>query len=416
MDIAALMIALPKLAYAFGMGLVSTCTPCVYPMIPITLSILGATASVSRKQAFLVSSSYVGGIVLTYTALGLLCAKTGMMFGSLLSSPAVVIGLCLFLAILTLHTLDIVSLPLARLQSKASAVGGRGYSGAFVMGVVSGAVAAPCVGPVLVLILVEAAKSASTVWGASLLFFYSLGLGLPFLIFGTFSGLLKKIPRSGNWMYGVKYLIALALIVTILYFLNTLDLGLLNALEQSVPRLAWGALAAVGLVAAVVSTKRKIKLPQLVSAFILAICIYFGNQNTAVGSTNVDRVTVAWEQEIPAALEIGKAVNKPVMVDLKSKWCMACKELEHTFAEARVANQLHHKFVAAQIDFTKTTEKTKAISEKYNVVGLPCVLFLNPDGSEIAGTRITGAVKSEELLGRLSQIESEFGRRSGTPG
>jgi len=376
-------------------------------MIPITLSILGATAAKSRRQAFLVSASYVGGIVLTYTLLGMLCAKTGMIFGSLLSSPAVIIGLCIFLAVLSLHTLEIFQLPLAGLQSKASNIAGKGYFGAFIMGLVSGAVAAPCVGPVLVLILVEAARSNSTLWGTSLLLAYSLGLGLPFLILGTFSNLLKKLPRSGNWMLGVKYLIALGLLLTALFFLQTLDLSVFELVQQSIPSFVWIVLAIAFAGWAFISTRSKLKPQQLASAFALALCVFF---ITHTGDTIADasQLKVSWEENHLNALALGQQKNKPIVLDLHSKWCMACKELDHSFADPQVAAELAKKFVASRVDFTRTTAKTEEISKKYNVLGLPCVLFLRPDGTEIEGSRITGEVAPKELAQHLSQTLNKF--------
>ena len=164
----------------FG-GLLTCLTPCVYPLIPITLSIFGACGAKSSRQAFLLSLAYVLGIAITYSILGLLAAASGSVFGSLLGNPWVIGAICGCLIFLSIYNLDLLTFSLGQGLSRfANSLGGKGYRGAFVMGMASGIVAAPCVGPVLLSILVIAAASGSAWKGGLLLFFYALGFGCPF--------------------------------------------------------------------------------------------------------------------------------------------------------------------------------------------------------------------------------------------
>lgn len=403
---------LVALVYAFGMGLLSSCTPCVYPMIPITLSILGANANARRSQAFLRSLTYVSGIALTYTLLGMLSAKTGMMFGSLLSDPRVIVAISFLLITLTLHSLDIINLPFAGLQNRASKVGGKGYLGALLMGIVSGAVGAPCVGPVLVLLLVEAARSPSVGWGSLLLFCYALGLGIPFLLLGTFSGLVRKVPRAGGWLYGVKFVIALGLLVTTVFFLNTLDLSLLNLLQTSVPTMIWALVAIGGGYWAAMAVRSKFKLQQFASAAVLALCIYSIGFNSKDAAATLPGARLEWSNNYNKALQYGRENGKIIMVDLYSKWCLACKELDHSFSDSRVAERASRDFVPVRVDFTKKSALTEEIAKKYEVLGLPCVLFLTPDGKEVIDSRLTGVIDPEELVEHLSRVGTAEARRA----
>ena len=161
-----------QLGIAYLGGVLTSLTPCVYPLIPITLSLFGVTRDTSWKSGFKLASIYVLGIAITYTVLGLIAGLTGQVFGALLTHPVTLIILSIFFLALAFFTLDLIKLPiLSTLQTKAQGVGGSGAKGALLMGLVSGVVAAPCVGPVLALILAVAA-STSNVFFLSLITSY----------------------------------------------------------------------------------------------------------------------------------------------------------------------------------------------------------------------------------------------------
>lgn len=403
--------------WAFGVGFLSSFTPCVFPLIPVTLSLFGAHKDTPPLKRFLLSLSYVFGIAVTYTVLGMASAKAGVIFGSLLGSLWVVLIICIFLSILALFTLEILNFTfLNRLQTSASKIGGSGFLGAFLMGTASGVVAAPCVGPALVLVLGIAAASKSVLWGASLLFAYSLGLGMIFLVLGTFSGLLNTLPRAGNWLNSVKFVIASALFMVVLFLaqpflkqyypiavLNS-NLLLLIALQNLSIYLGWCAY------------RKDIKYLKVIGAFLLAFSLYHAvflspnDKLNTVANSEVGQLT--WHDKYEQALKIGQQENKIVMLDLYADWCAACLEFEKiTFADSMVKKTLSN-FVLARIDFTDS-ESSDAIklSEIYHVPGLPCILFISPksgalDGivPEIPNSRITGFVGPKEFSDHLNKI------------
>ncbi|RAL23496.1 hypothetical protein DL240_04865 [Lujinxingia litoralis] len=189
----------------FGAGILSSFAPCVYPLIPITIGVFGARQAASRREAFLLSLTYVSGIVLTYSALGVIAASLGTVFGGFLQHPMVQLGIAGLFVALGLGTLGAWDMRLpGGLQTRLGQAGGAGFAGAFVMGLVAGAIAAPCIGPVVAGILVYVAQQGDLVLGWSLLSAFALGLGLLFLVLGTFSGLIQKLPRAGGWMEGSK--------------------------------------------------------------------------------------------------------------------------------------------------------------------------------------------------------------------
>src|SRR5262245_26034028 len=201
----------PGVWFALGSGLLAGFSPCVYPMIPITLAIFGVKAGTPRVRALTLASVYVLGIAVMFGVLGTACAMTGKKFGVHLGSPWVVWPLAIFFFAMGLSMFGAfeVSLP-SGLQQRLSKVGGRGFGGAFLMGLVGGLIAAPCTGPPLAGILAYVATTRDAVQGFALLATYAAGIGVPFWAIAGFS---MQLPRSGRWMEAVKSVFGIALFV-----------------------------------------------------------------------------------------------------------------------------------------------------------------------------------------------------------
>lgn len=198
-------------------GVVTSLTPCIYPMIPITVGILGANQAESKSRAFLLTLAYVFGISLTYAGLGLISAFTGSLFGSFSSNPWLLISIAIFIELLGLNMLDVFQiripmLNISRAGKKAGIFSNMGY------GMIFGLVMSPCTAPVLAAILAWVAQSHSVIMGPLLLFFYSLGMGTLLLAIGTFASLTSKLPKSGNWMIYVKKAMGWLMLATAAYF------------------------------------------------------------------------------------------------------------------------------------------------------------------------------------------------------
>ncbi|MGB8933287.1 MAG: cytochrome c biogenesis protein CcdA, partial [Anaeromyxobacteraceae bacterium] len=204
------------IAAAFAGGLLTSLTPCVYPLIPITVSVFGARRAGSRGQAMLLSGLYVLGIAVTYSALGVGAALTGRAFGSVMSNPWVIGAVAIVLVAMAASMFGAFDLALpASLQARLSRVGGAGFAGSFAMGLVAGVIAAPCTGPVLAAALAVIAQRGSVAYGLAVMFPYALGMGLPFFLIGAFS---LSFPKSGAWMETVKSIFGVALLAAALVF------------------------------------------------------------------------------------------------------------------------------------------------------------------------------------------------------
>jgi thiol:disulfide interchange protein DsbD len=191
-------------------GLLTALTPCVYPLIPITVGVFGARQAGSRGHAFLLTTAYVVGMGAIFSVLGVAAALSGKAFGSALGSPWVVAGLAVFLIVLASSMFGAFEIALpSGLAVKLNSVGGGGVVGALLMGSVAGFLAAPCTGPVLTGVLAWVSKTQDPVLGALLLFVYALGIGVPFFLIGVFT---VRLPKGGVWMEWVKSVFGVALL------------------------------------------------------------------------------------------------------------------------------------------------------------------------------------------------------------
>jgi cytochrome c-type biogenesis protein len=227
MDLAAQLSSAPLTAIPllFGFGVLTSFTPCIFPMIPITAAIVGGQSvgaeRVSRWRPVWLSLCYAIGLAAVYSALGLLAGLTGTMFGSISTNPWLYFLMANVLLLAALAMLDVipVRLPAALAARAATAGSGGRAAGAFVMGAVSGLVAAPCSAPVMLAVLAWVATTKSAMLGFAYLFAFSLGMCALLVAVGVVSGAAGRLPKPGAWMLWVKRAFALVMIGVAQYYL-----------------------------------------------------------------------------------------------------------------------------------------------------------------------------------------------------
>lgn len=192
------------LAMVFTGGVAVSFTPCIYPIVPVTLGVIGARSAGARWRGFLLSSVYVLGMALTYASLGAFAALSGKLFGQISSSPwthLLMANLCLLFG---LSMLDVFQMPQFGLNAGPAKQGPEGMLGVFLFGMVAGLIVGPCTAPVLGTLLVYVGTQQNFVYGFLLLLCFGYGVGFLLIVLGTFTGLMTSLPRSGLWMVRIK--------------------------------------------------------------------------------------------------------------------------------------------------------------------------------------------------------------------
>jgi len=205
----------------FAAGLLTSFTPCVYPMIPVTVTFIGTAASGSRKRAITLSMMYGLGLAVLYSALGIVAALVGKTFGTISQNLWVNAGVALVLGVFAAAMLGWINIPVPGFAGKVQSGGVKkgGHLGAFAVGIAAGFVAAPCTAPVLGFLLAYVAQTRDVAWGGLLLFVFALGLSFLLMLLGIFSGMLTNLPKAGRWMNTVKLVFAVGMFAVALWFL-----------------------------------------------------------------------------------------------------------------------------------------------------------------------------------------------------
>lgn len=388
---------------SFASGLLVSLTPCVYPMVAVTVSVFGARTVKTRLEGTLLSASFVAGIIAMFVPLGVIAGLTGSLAGAILQSPWLVVGIsALFLVMAAsmfgAFELDIPSV----LKNRLAEIGGTGYLGAFLLGVACGPIAAPCTGPFLTGILAWITKTQSAFLGALAMGTFALGLGVPFFLVGAFA---VQLPKSGRWMLHVKSILGLILVVVALYFLNNAFGWLGSWARPSRTFLAVTGLVTLGgLALGAIHKSFEGEPVEKIRKGIAVAMTSLGSALFLVGATTPDR-TLTWEH-IPAdqAREQARTAKRPLIVDFGAAWCGACKELDKvTFSREDVRREAG-RFLAVKVDATNDEDpKVESTMSDFRVVGLPTVVIYDSRGTE--AQRYTDFVEPDQFLMALKKVD-----------
>jgi thiol:disulfide interchange protein DsbD len=395
------MNPLAALGLLFGFGLALNATPCVWPIIPITLSFFGGQSGGKRRQTFTLALFYVLGMALMYSTLGLVAALSGRSFGFAFQNPWVVGAISLFFAVMALSMFGLFELrPPAFIADRAQAR--RGPLGAMSMGLVVGVVSAPCTGPVVTALIVLVAAVASSqspgqaaVYGFTRFFTLALGLGTPYLLLGWFTGAARSLPRSGPWTEMVKRVFGLMMLGAALYFANSLmPRGVFRVLFP-----AYFLAAGVYLLFAEPELASTRGMKSFKTAAGLATAVFGIWSLVGVGLRAEGSSPVQWASYSDSAIEAAKSAGKPAIIDFFANWCAPCRRLdEETFTDPRVAEQFK-SFVAIKANLTRDDDpRVAALRRQFDVRGVPVVVFLGPDGQERRELRLNDWIPPDEFL------------------
>lgn len=396
------------LIFVFFAGFLTSFTPCIFPMIPLTLAVL-----VPRKEQWSFSTklsrslSYVLGIAVTYSILGVLAASSGLMFGALLGNKWVALSISLFFVMFSISMLGFFEIKTPSFLSNSKALRS---SNTFFYGLAAGVVAGPCVGPVLLSILTYISQTGDVRMGFALMMSFAFGMGLIFILLGTGSGMVKMLPKSGPWLDGIKYVFAGAMALLAMYYAwPVLTLSEFVAFTAFIT----GAIAGVYLFS---YEKKFFKRLTLFSQYFFIVvlvgsCLTAGTALLFKSSIDIKWSGTYYENGWVAYDEktVGEVLKngKPTIIDFYADWCLSCKELKKiTFADARVIAR-GEEFNLLLLDATTSSELVEKLKKEHRILGLPTLLFFNAQGIKQEALTLTGFENAESFLTRMTTAQQK---------
>ena len=383
-----------SLIFVFLGGLALNLTPCVYPLIPITIGYFGGQSEGKTSKLFILGILYVLGMAFTYSIVGVITSLSGAVFGALLQNSIVIVIIAGIFVVLALSMFGLYEIKMP--DSMVAKAGGArsGVFGAFFMGLTMGIVAAPCIGPFVLGLVTYVAAKGDVFYGFIMFFFLAVGLGTPYLFLAIFSGRIKSLPRAGFWMEGVRNIFGFILIAMAIYFLDPLLPGILSTY-----------LLPVFMIGSAVYLLFIDKLANDVKGYRIFKSVF----SVVIISTSVwmlwpvEKQSPEWEKYTTEAYE-ASINNDKIIIDFYADWCIPCKELDAlTFSDSQVINALS-EFSSYKVDMTKTmSDETALIREKFKIIGMPTILLIDSKGEEIH--RITGFLSVEEILKLISDVK-----------
>lgn len=343
--------------FIYIFGFLTAFTPCVFPMIPITMGILGFNSTAGRLRGFSIGMAYSLGLAMTYALVGLAAALTGSFIGKAFTNPYIVWGIFFFYVFTALAMMGVFTLKSPDIVNKAfGKVENKGLWGALFAGCIAGIIASPCVGPAVAAVLAFVAQQGSPTYGFLALFSFGMGLGTLFILIGLFYGEIQSRIKAGKWLLYTKYILALLILFGAFLFI-----------KPHLPFLSGG-----------------------------------HRHNSLSKATTTSSL---WKKYTPTAFNQALKNGHPTIIDFRADWCAACEELdEYTFSTEGFKNESKN-FNLFQFDATKPTSKDEEELAKFKVFGLPTILFFDSSGKNREDLTLTGFEEWPDLKERIVELK-----------
>ncbi len=375
-------------------GLALNLTPCVYPLIGVTIAYFGNQGGGPRR-VFVLAIVYVLGIALMFSAVGVAVALSGGLFGAAMQNPIVLSALAAMMVTLALSSFGLFSLQPPQWMMSRAGIARPGYAGSLLMGLGMGVVAAPCIGPIVLGLLLMVERSESPLFGFALFFTLAVGLGLPYIALALAAGSIRQLPRSGEWLAWVEQLFGFILIGLALYFLEPVVPH--HLLGRALPFYAAAAGIWLGFFArAGRGWQPFLVFRSVVGVAAVAALIYFVVQRPTAQP-------LTFEPFNPSLIATANETRKPVLIDFSADWCIPCREMEHsTFIDPLVVREAS-RFVRMRADLTHQDKSNEALMSQYQIQGVPTTLIIDSSGH--VQVRKVGYIGSNEFLADLRRTD-----------
>ena len=385
-------------------GLALNLTPCIYPLIPITVSYFGGRGQKTGGGIIIHGLLYICGLALTNSILGVTASFSGAMLGSALQNPIVLIVVAGILIGLATSFFGFWELRIPSGLTDLASKNFGGYFGTFFMGLTLGIVAAPCLGPFILGLLTYVGQKGDPFLGFLYFFVLSIGMGLPLAVLAVFSGALKRLPVSGGWMEWIRKILGWVLVGMAGYLLQPLipdpaariiifstiavaaglHLGWLDRTRQASPLFS------------------NVKKGAGVILIAGAIMFFFLSPRHVEG--------IHWISYRQGMLTDAAREKRPVILDFYADWCGPCKAMEKNVFTAPEVLKMSRNFLPIRVDLTKRHPDQEILLKRYQIRGVPTILFLNNQGAEERNLRIESYVSEEAVLNRMKQALPQASR------
>ena len=375
-------------------GLALNLTPCVYPLIGVTIAYFGNQGGGPRRVMYL-AIVFVLGIALMFSAVGVAVAMSGGLFGAAMQNPVVLVVLSLVLLALAASSFGLFVLQPPQWMLQRAGTAHPGYAGAMLMGLGMGVVAAPCIGPIVLGLLLMVERSGSAVFGFALFFTLALGLGVPYVGLAVAAGHIRRLPRSGEWLTWVEHLFGFVLVGLALYFLDPVVPN--DLMARILPYYA----AAVGIYLGFISPEGRSWRPFLMIRSALGIVAVAALAFMLYPRQAPERLH--FEPFNSKLLASATEARRPVLIDFSADWCIPCREMEHsTFIDPSVVREAR-RFVKMKANLTAQDKKTEELTTKYEIQGVPTTMLIDSTGK--VSQRKVGYIGPREMLSDLRQVD-----------
>lgn len=374
-----------QLIMAFVLGILMSLTPCIYPMIPITVGLLGTSAQNSLFKNFILASAYTSGVALVCALLGLIAVTFGAQCGQLACNPFIIVGMASLLIYFGGSMLGWYNLYIPRfLQGSSNTVHKGSPLSAFMLGMASGTIASPCMSPGLALLLTLVAGLNNYFLGFMLLFVFGIGSSIPLLVIGTFSSSIHLLPKAGSWMNEVKKFFGFMLIMTALYYLQAvtnIDSMLLIAAAFC---LIYSIIYAFACLRAHTTVTRiytalitfLLLIPALYVGYIGMLSWHLLHEKSTVGASDTKSL---WRENYAQAREYAQQEHKYLLLDFTAEWCSYCVLVDRHILQSAPVKTVLTELVPVKVDGTTDSTEYRTVTKQYKIFGIPSLLLVDPE-------------------------------------